>query len=196
VNASLGGTHCDIFTIKTTHTTSRSSLCWVSISAGLHFLGYTGLRARHLYFYALLHSRRWLAALPSSCFRAPGNLYSLEKLRFTASQKSERTGLSMVMRAHAAMFPMKQRRFGLDTTSTNGTFFFLLLEPKRVPWWRWLVNATNPTTFSGSNPGIDIRTGGISHRTGCERLAVRDCAGVRTSVMSRWHTFRSRVSER
>jgi len=60
------------------------------LSAGLHFLGYTGLRARHLYFYALLHSRRWLAALPSSCFRAPGNLHSLAKLRFTASQKSER----------------------------------------------------------------------------------------------------------
>jgi hypothetical protein len=52
----------------------------------------------------------------------------------------------MVMRAHAAMFPMKQRRFGLDTTSTNGTFFFLLLEPTRVPWRRWLVNATNPMT--------------------------------------------------
>jgi hypothetical protein len=33
---------------------------------------------RHLYFYALLHSRRWLVALPSSCFRAPGNLHSLE----------------------------------------------------------------------------------------------------------------------
>ena len=89
------------------HTTSRSSLCWVSSSAGLHFLGDTGLRARHLYFYALLHSRRWLAALASSCFRAPGNLHSLVKLRFTASQKSKRTVLSMVMRAHAAMFPMK-----------------------------------------------------------------------------------------
>lgn len=89
----ISGRHAlrHLHTTKTTHTTSRSSLCWVSISTGLHFLGYTGLRARHLYFYALLHSRRWLAALPSSCFRAPGNLHSLEKLRFTASQKSERT---------------------------------------------------------------------------------------------------------
>jgi len=55
----------------------------------------------------------------------------------------------MVMRAHAAMSPIKQQRSGLDTTSTNGTIFFLLLEPTRVPWRRWLVNATNPTTFPG-----------------------------------------------
>ena len=92
MNASLGGTHCDIFTIKTTHTTSRSSLCWVSISAGLHFLGYTGLRARHLYFYALLHSRRWLAALPSSCFRAPGNLFALRSLRLASQVSKGRRG--------------------------------------------------------------------------------------------------------
>jgi hypothetical protein len=58
----------------------------------------------------------------------------------------------MVMRAHAAMSPIKQQRLGLDTTSTNGTFFFLLLEPTRVPWRRWLVNATNPTIF----PGVQI----------------------------------------
>ena len=96
------------------HTTSRSSLCWISSSAGLHFLGDTGLRARHLYFYALLHSRRWLAAFASSCFRAPGNLHSLAKLRFTASQKSERTFLSMVMRAHAALSPMVTFRTGFD----------------------------------------------------------------------------------
>ena len=89
----ISGRHAlrHLHTTKTTHTTSRSSLCWVSVSAGLHFLGYTGLRARHLYFEraaSLAALARCLRFILLSCAWKSAQF---GKLRFVASQKSKRT---------------------------------------------------------------------------------------------------------
>jgi hypothetical protein len=61
------------------------------LSAGLHFLGYTGLRARHLYFEraaSLAALARCLRFILLSCAWKSAQF---GKLRFVASQKSKRT---------------------------------------------------------------------------------------------------------
>jgi hypothetical protein len=103
----------------------------------------------------------------------------------------------MVMRAHAAMSLISNNYIGLDTTSTNGTFFFFFcLSLHECPGGTGSLMRQTLQPFRDSKLGTDTRTGGISHCTGFKRLAVRDCAGVVTSVMSRRHMFRGRVSER
>jgi len=75
---------------KTTHMTSRSSLCWFPFRPGLHFLGDTELRARHLPFTRCFTRG---AGTPPSLLSAFVRLEicAVLNLRFLASQKSERT---------------------------------------------------------------------------------------------------------
>lgn len=87
------------------------------------FHGDTELRARQLFNFTRCFTRD--AGTPPSilCFRAPGNLPRLESQLLLA--RTWKDGLGMVMRAHAEM-SSDCNKFGLVTTSTNGSFLLLL----------------------------------------------------------------------
>jgi hypothetical protein len=90
VNASLGGTHCETFQ-KTTHMTSRSSLCWLLFRPACMFWGF-GIESASTF---LLRCFTRGAGTPPSLlsrFRAPGNLPSLRSLRLASQVSRGRRG--------------------------------------------------------------------------------------------------------
>lgn len=120
VNASLGGTHCDT-TTKTTHTTSRSSLCWFLFLPACMFWGYGILRALRLLLCAAS-----LAALVRCLYffdafaRLEICLYLNAGVLLVKRQKE---GSGMVMRARAAMSPRVTIRTGFDIDDRQLSFF-------------------------------------------------------------------------
>ena len=90
VNASLGGTHCETFQ-KTTHMTSRSSLCWFLFRPACMFWGF-GIESASTF---LLRCFTRGAGTPPSLlsrFRAPGNLPLLRSLRLASQVSRGRRG--------------------------------------------------------------------------------------------------------
>lgn len=157
----ISGRHALRHHSKTTHTTSRSSLCWSLFPTGLHVLGIRD-RERFVIFRAAS-----LAALARR-LRFFDAFVCLEICSLLTTDallaKHQEDGSSMVMRAHVAVSPRVTTRTGYDIDDWQ---FFLCLSLNEYPGG---TGSLIRQTLHLFNTGIDINTGGISCRTGCGRL--------------------------